>query len=110
MAVETMREMLSQMLVDEGVITDAQLQDAVKEQKASGIRFEQALVKLGFATDEVILAFLGNQMGIKTVNLAELGELNVEVVRAVPEGVALKQCVIPIAKNNNKLTVAIADP
>ena len=106
----SMKKKLAQMLVDENIITDAQLQDALKEQKASGIRLEQALVKLGHMTNEVILAFMGTQMGIPTINFSELGELDQNVVKIIPENICQRQTLIAIAKKGNTLTVAMADP
>jgi type IV pilus assembly protein PilB len=105
-----MKKKLAQMLVDEGIITEAQLQEALKEQKASGIRLEQALVKLGYVTNEIIIAFMGTQMGIPTVNFSDLGELDANVVKLVPENICQRQTLIPISKTGNTLTIAMADP
>ena len=98
------------MLVDENIITDAQLQEALKEQKASGIRLEQSLIKLGYVTNEVIMAFMGTQMGIASINFADLGELDPNIVKMVPENICQRQALIPIAKKGNVMTVAMADP
>jgi len=106
----SMKKKLAQMLVDEGIITEAQLQEALKEQKASGIRLEQALVKLGYVTNEIIIAFMGTQMGIPTVNFSDLGELDANVVKLVPENICQRQTLIPISKTGNTLTIAMADP
>lgn len=106
----SMKKKLAQMLVDEGIITEAQIQEALKEQKASNIRLEQALVKLGYVTQEIILAFLGTQLDIQAVNLSEVGELDANVVRLISENVAQRQCLIPIKKDGNKLKVAMSDP
>lgn len=106
----SMKKKLAQMLVDEGIITDAQLQEALKEQKASGIRLEQSLVKLGHVTNDIIMAFMGTQMGIPTVNFSDLGELDVNIIKLVPENICQRQTLIAISKIGNKLTVAMADP
>ncbi|MEI7904582.1 MAG: ATPase, T2SS/T4P/T4SS family, partial [Candidatus Firestonebacteria bacterium] len=106
----SMKKKLAQMLVDEGILSDSQLQEAQKESKNSGIRLEQALVKLGYTTEEVILAFMATQMSIPTVNFSDLGELDAAVVKSCPETVCQRQALVPVAKKGNKLTVAMADP
>ncbi|MFH1824907.1 MAG: type IV-A pilus assembly ATPase PilB [Candidatus Firestonebacteria bacterium] len=106
----SMKKKIAQMLVDESIITDVQLQEALKEQKASGIRLEQALVKLGYVTNDIIMAFMGTQMGIPTVSFSDLGELDVNVVKLVPENICQRQTLISITKKGNTLTIAMADP
>ncbi len=107
---ESMRKRLGDMLVDEGIITDAQLQDAMLEQKSKGGRLEKILIDQGFVTQDVIMAFVGTQLGIPQVNLNEIGEIPNDVVFSVPEAIALNHCLIPIVKKDNKLMVAMADP
>ncbi|MCX5776933.1 MAG: type IV-A pilus assembly ATPase PilB [Candidatus Firestonebacteria bacterium] len=106
----SMKKRLAQMLVDEGIITDAQLQEALKEAKAQNIRLEQAIIKLGYISDEVLMAFMGTQMGIPTVILSEQGEIDPNVVKLIPENVCQRQILVAIAKKENNLTVAMSDP
>jgi len=107
----TIKNKLTQMLLDEGIISDQQIEEALKTQKADGISVEQALVKLGYTSNEVIMAFRGTSMDITTVSFSELGELDSAVVKLVPESFAQKQKLIAIAKiGAKKLKVAMVDP
>jgi type IV pilus assembly protein PilB len=106
----SMKKKLAQMLVDENIITDQQLQEALKEQKNSNIRLEQALVKLGYVTNDVILAFMASQMEIPIVNFSEIGELDPLVVKCISENVCQRLNLIAISKQGNKIKVAMADP
>ena len=106
----SMKRKIAQMLVDEGIITEDQLAQAEKEHKEGGIRLEQAIVKLGFSTEDAILAFMATQMSIPSVNFSELGELDPAIVKSVPENVCQRQALIPIAKKGNTITIAMADP
>ena len=106
----SMKKKLAQMLVDEEIITDAQLQESLKESKAQNIRLEQAIVKLGYITDDVIMAFMGTQMGIPTVNLSDQGDIDPNIVKLIPENVCQRQILVAIAKKGNNLTVAMSDP
>jgi type IV pilus assembly protein PilB len=107
---ESMKKRLGEMLVDEGIITEEQLQEALHEQKIKGGRLEKILISQGYVTQDVIMAFVGTQLGIPHVSLAEIGSIPNDVVFSVPESIALNHCLIPIVKKDKKLTVAMADP
>ncbi len=101
---------LGDMLVAEGVITQEQLQSAINYQAENGGRLGTALVGLGFVSQDVIMAFVGTQLGIPHVNLEDYGAIPGTVLQAVPESLCVKQCLIPIAQHDNRLTIAMADP
>ncbi|HVM32565.1 MAG TPA: ATPase, T2SS/T4P/T4SS family, partial [bacterium] len=105
-----MKKRLGEMLVDEGIITEEQLQEALHEQKIKGGRLEKILISQGYVTQDVIMAFVGTQLGIPHVSLSEIGNIPNEVVFSVPESIALNHVLIPIVRKDKKLTVAMADP
>jgi len=107
---ESMKKRLGEMLVDEGIISEEQLQEALHEQKIKGGRLEKILISQGYVTQDVIMAFVGTQLGIPHVSLNEIGDIPNDVVFSVPESIALNHCLIPIVKKDKKLTVAMADP
>ena len=101
---------LGEMLVEVGIITEEQLQEALDEQKKSGGRLGQNLMALGYITEEIMSAFVGKQLGIPYVSLAEYENIPTEVVKSVPEDIARHQTLIPISREDNTLTIAMADP
>jgi type IV pilus assembly protein PilB len=107
---ESMKKRLGEMLVDEGIITEEQLLEAMQEQKLKGGRLEKILISQGYVTQDVIMAFVGTQLGIPHVSLTDVGQIPNDVVFAVPESLSMKYCLLPIARKDSKLTVAMADP
>src|SRR3989339_403412 len=105
-----LKKKLGDLLVDVGIITPQQLEDALEEQKKRGGTLGVILMSLGYITEDVLLAFLGKQCGVSYISLSEYGEITEEIIKAVPESVVRHQTLIPIAKENNILTVAMADP
>lgn len=105
-----LKKKLGDILVDVGIITPQQLQEATDEQKKRGGKLGLILISLGYITEDVLLAFLGKQCGVSYVSLSEYGELNEDIVKSVPESVVRHQTLIPISKENNVLTIAMADP
>ncbi|MDD5687109.1 MAG: type IV-A pilus assembly ATPase PilB [Elusimicrobia bacterium] len=112
MAVKNMalKKKLGDLLVDVGIITPQQLQDATEEQKRRGGKLGVILMSLGYITEDVLLAFLGKQCGVSYVSLSEYGQIAEDIVKSVSESVVRHQNLIPIAKENNVLTIAMADP
>src|ERR1019366_8929731 len=83
---ESMKKRLGEMLVDEGIISEEQLQEAMHEQKIKGGRLEKILITRGYVTQDVIMAFVGTQLGIPHVSLTEIN-IPAEVISAVPDSI-----------------------
>src|ERR1700722_14444364 len=103
---ESMKKRLGEMLVDEGIITEEQVQEALHEQKIKGGRLEKSVISQGYVTQDVIMAFVGTQLGIRRLSLPRIVSIPTDVVFLVPESIALNHCLIPIVKKDKKLTVA----
>ncbi|HBT46826.1 MAG TPA: type II secretion system protein GspE [Peptococcaceae bacterium] len=100
---------LGDLLVEAGMITREQLEQALKEQRRSGERLGKILTRLGLVTEKDILEVLEFQLGIPKVVLQDYN-LDPEVVRLVPEALARRHLAIPIRRDGNRLLVAMADP
>ncbi len=105
-----LRKKLGDLLVDLAIISREQLQQALEVQRHTGGKLGRIFIQLGFVTEEVLLYFLGKQAGVSYVSLADYGKIPEEIVSIVPEGIARYQTIIPIAKNDKTLTIAMSDP
>ncbi len=104
-----MAQKLGELLVRENLITPAQLQQALEEQKKRGGRLGANLTKMGFIQEEALADFLSKQFGVPSINLGEF-DIDPEVIRLVPEEQAKKHVLIPINRAGATLVVAMADP
>ncbi len=104
-----MAKPLGELLVREKLISINQLQRALEEQKKSGGRLVDNLVKLGFAKDDQLANFLSNQYGLPVVNLDDY-QIDPELVKIVPKEMCVKHTLIPINRAGNSLVIAVADP
>jgi type IV pilus assembly protein PilB len=100
---------LGDLLVREGLIDNEQLARALNEQKGSNDKLGGILVKLNFVTEEKLIAFLSRQYGIQSTTLSQL-DIDPEVLKLVPEQISRKYEVLPIKRQGNQLTLAMADP
>lgn len=103
------RSRLGDMLVEEGIITKDQLSEALERHRKTNRRLGDILIDLGFTTEEIIMKSLSHQLGIPHVNLADI-EIDPYVIGGIPEFIARRHRLIPLYKENNTLTVAMADP
>jgi type IV pilus assembly protein PilB len=101
---------LADFLVEEKLISAAQLEEALDEHKKGGEKLGTVLIQKEFITEEKLLQFLAEKTGISYVSLADVGEIPEEAVTAVPEAIARQKMLMPFNKTKKRLTVAIADP
>jgi len=100
---------LGQILIASSIITEDQLKQALGVQKKEGGRLGTNLVKLGFITEEKLVAFLSKQYGVPAINLAEY-KIDPAVLKLVPTDMAKKYLIMPVARVGATLTIAMADP
>jgi len=96
-------------LIEEGIITSWQLEEALKEQVNSGDSLGKILVRLGYIDEETLISALSKQLKIPFVDLKTYN-FDLEVVNIIPQTMAEKYNVIAISKIGKVLTVATADP
>ena len=104
-----MPEKLGELLVRNSAISNQQLAKALEDQKASGGRLGESLIKLGFIKEIDLVSFLSKQYGMPSVNLTEIAILP-EVIKIIPTDVAIKYQVIPVSLRDSTLIVAMVDP
>ncbi|HHW42822.1 MAG TPA: type II/IV secretion system protein [Desulfotomaculum sp.] len=102
------RRLLGDLLVETGVITRDQLKQALAEQRRSSERLGRVLVRMGFATERDITSALEDQLGIARVSGGLVADP--QLLSLVPEQLARRYKVIPLAREGRRLRVAMADP
>ncbi len=100
---------LGELLIKAKLITQQQLEKALQEQKQSGGRIGEHLVRLGFVSEEDILDCLSQQYGVPSINLRHF-DIDESIIRLIPADVARKYQFIPVSKTGATLTVAMSDP
>lgn len=103
------KKRLGEILVEQGVITEGVLRQALAEQKVTTQRLGEVLIERGWATAEKINLALAHQMEIETVNLADY-VIEARILALVKESDARKFKVLPLVINENILAVAMANP
>ena len=105
------RTKLSTILLNEGYVTQAQLNQALAQQSTQHRPLEEILIELGFLTEEQAVNALSKQLNIPVVSLVGI-KIPDEIVGMVSGQLLRKHTMIPIseAPNGMSIRVAMADP
>ncbi|MGC1455595.1 MAG: ATPase, T2SS/T4P/T4SS family [Nitrospirota bacterium] len=104
-----MRKMLGEALVDSGLITKEQLENALTLRKSKNKRLGKILFELGYATEAQISEALSEQQKLPLVDCNEY-EISKKLLELVPKNIAEKAIVLPLHLKDGKLLLAMADP
>ncbi len=100
---------LGQILLKEGLITQIQMDEAVKINEKTNARLGRILVKLGYVENKSVVECLARKYNFPVINIEE-HNIPEEVIKRVPYELAKKHFSIPIDYKDNTLIVAMADP
>ncbi len=100
---------LGDVLLEGGLVTAAQLDVAVEEQRRLGRALGRVLVDLQILTEGQLVASLAQQIGLKFVDLSDY-PVDGSAVSRVPEPVCRRHTALPIGYDDGRLVVAMADP
>jgi type IV pilus assembly protein PilB len=103
------RVRLGELLVEAGLISQAQLQQALEQQNATGERLGKVLVSMGVATQDSIARAVASQLGIEYVNL-QTTTIAEDVLTALPEPLIRRYQVVPVRLEEDALVLGMVDP
>ena len=103
------RKSLGELLIEAGLITADQLNDALVSQRASGKKLGETLIELGLVTERKILEVLEFQLQVPLVELGSY-EIDNDATLLINEAMARRHLVLPIGRENDQLILAMADP
>ncbi len=100
---------LGQILVEAEIITEEQLDRALKMQRKSGDRIERVLLQQRLITTQQLAFFTSLQLGIPFINLKKEG-VQAQALKLIPEATARKYGIIPVNTTDGEIVVAMEDP
>lgn len=100
---------LGELLLDRGIISQSQLDQALNLQRIKGGLIGEILVEMGFSKEEDIAQSLTAQYGFPYLPLSNY-DVNPEITGIVPGRVARQYLLVPIDKIGNNLTLAMSNP
>ncbi len=103
------RKLLGEVLVEAGLITAAQLAEAMELQKQSKERLGRVLIGMGVGTEKDIAMAIAKQLGFEFVDLDDVVP-DEQALLALPEHLARRYQLIPLGIKDGRLTLGMVDP
>ena len=103
------KKLLGASLIQANLITEKQLENALKEQRKTGQSLGYTLIQNGYITQNELITFLETKLGIPYANLSNY-VIDPQIVKIIPKDIAIRYQLIPLLKVKNTLTVAMLDP
>lgn len=100
---------IGQILVEEKLLTEEQVQQALVESKNFGLPLGSTLVKLGYITIKQLKDALAAQMQINMAQEDQLASLP-DAITCLSDDFVLEHKVIPLSYNSKTLTVGMVNP
>lgn len=99
---------VEEILAHRGKLTSDQVSQA-RQHTAQGLRFDQAVVRLGILPESEVLGILGEAFGLRVVSIAD-ETVDPDVLGLVPSRIIFRNQVLPLARHNGTLVVATSNP
>jgi len=101
---------LSEILVEQQIITTDQLKIALTEQKKNPESLEKILIKLGFVSETQMYEFMSRWLDISYIDLSQV-VVDPEAIQLIPKNFASHYKLVPISfdKSTNTLSIAMTD-
>jgi type IV pilus assembly protein PilB len=105
----SLKERLTEILINNKLITQEQFNQALETQKQRGGRLSNILVELNFIKEEQLMSALSEGLGFPPMDLKRF-KIDTEFIKIIPLDIALHYQIIPISKMGDTITLAMADP
>lgn len=103
------KKRIGEVLLEQGLLTEEQLQAGLEEQRKTGLQLGKCLVNLGFISENKLVDVLSAQLDIQHVVLENFS-FSRQLVHVIPEEMARRYKAIPLFEQDGVITVAMADP
>jgi type IV pilus assembly protein PilB len=109
MPVKTFGERIADALVEDGLLSVAQVQELMEQQKKQGTRLLKLLVEKNYISEIDMVVSMGRVLNTPPVNLGRIS-IPQDVAMLVPKEIAQNHKVVPVSRLENRLYLAMADP
>ena len=100
---------LGELLLDQKIISQEQLEQALSLQRDRGGLIGETLVELGYVKEDDIAQSLTAQYGFPYLSIGNY-DISPEIISIIPCMLARKYLLVPIDKIGNNLTLAMSNP
>jgi type IV pilus assembly protein PilB len=100
------RKRLGDVLVDQGLVDETAVKDALKEQRRTGELLGEVLVKMGFVTEMDIAGAIVTQFALPFIRLSQY-RISAEILKTFPTQMLRQYRFMPLDKMGDVLAIAV---
>ncbi len=100
---------LGDLLVHEGIISEAQLEQALRQQRDSGRKLGASLIDLEFLTEDQLLQFLAQQLNVQFLDIAQRW-IDPKAAQLLPEVHARRLRALVLEDRGESVLLGMSDP
>jgi len=105
----SLKERLTEILINSKLINKEQLEEALKVQKEKGGKLSDIIIELKFAQENDLISALSAELGFPLIDLKRF-KIDYEIAKSIPVEIARHYQILPISKMGDTITLAMADP
>src|SRR5437773_2721080 len=107
--VKSFGERIADALIEDGLLTIAQVEELMERQKKEGTRFIKLVLEKAYVGEQDMTVSVGRVLNVPPINLARLN-IAADIADLLPREVAYNHKVVPVSRLDKKLFLAMADP
>src|SRR5437773_9687688 len=107
--VKSFGERIADALIEDGLLTIAQVEELMERQKKEGTRFIKLVLEKAYVSEQDMTVSVGRVLNVPPINLARISIPN-DVADLLPREVAHNHNVVPVSRLDSELFLAMADP
>lgn len=105
----SLKDRLTEILINNKLITNQQLEQALAVQATKGGKLSDIIVELKFVKENELISTLSEGLGLPLIDLKRF-KIDLEIVKIISVEIARHYQIIPISKIGDTVTLAMADP
>jgi type IV pilus assembly protein PilB len=107
--VKTFGERIADALVEDGLLSAAQVEELLQQQKKEGTRLFKLILEKAYVSEQDMAVSMGRVLNTPPINLARISIAS-EVTDLLPRELAHNHKIVAVSRLENKLFLAMADP
>jgi type IV pilus assembly protein PilB len=100
---------LQTLLIEKQLISEEELRKARFYMEERSQSLFQALIEQNIIDESTLILLMAEELGVPTINLTVF-KVDKDIIKLIPQKIAIRYELLPLSKVGNSLTVAMADP
>ncbi|MGA2774643.1 MAG: ATPase, T2SS/T4P/T4SS family [Candidatus Omnitrophota bacterium] len=105
----SLKERLTEILINNKIVSEEQLRQALSVQAEKGGRLSDIIVELKFIQESELVSLISRSLGLPLIDLKRF-KIDSEMLKIIPADIARHYLIMPVSKIADTVTLAMADP